>query len=253
MDIYLFTGYSRCDLINKFAEYGWNLKAVVVPNSEKYLNKMNDLIQMCIRKGIPVITTANLQNDKDLELSISGSVLYSSGYPLILEENLFSKFKYAVNCHPTLLPKYRGKYLEYILLNDESYSGTTIHHIDQGCDSGPIVIQEKYKVEINDNVQSLLKKSYATELKLLDQVLSNPDTLNYGTAQQEYKSSTYIKSRTPDDSEVSSSLTLVEAYKKSRAFNDDLYPGFFRYKGFKIVFKMHLISEQKSMYGSKED
>lgn len=252
MDIYLFTGYSRCDLINKFAEHDWNLRAVVVPNNGKYLNKMNDLIRMCIQKGIPVTTTTNLKNDKDFELKVSGSVLYSSGYPLMLKENLFSRFKYAVNCHPTLLPKYRGKYLEYILLNDESFSGTTIHHIDQGCDSGPIVIQEKYAVDFNDNVHSLLKKSYAAELKLLDQVLSNPDTLNYRTTQQECESSTYIKSRTPDDSEVSSSLNLVEAYKKSRAFNDDIYPGFFRYKGFKIVFKMDLVAEEKNMCGEDD-
>ena len=252
MDIYLFTGYNRCDLVNKFAEYSYNIRAVIVPKNEKYLSKMHDLLYMCIRQGIPILNASNLMADPEFQVNANTSVLYSSGYPLILQSDLFSMFKYAVNCHPTLLPKYRGKYLEYILLNDESYSGTTIHHIDEGCDSGPIILQKRYKVELTDNVHTLLKKSYAAELVLLDTLLASPNTLDRGIRQEEGESSTYLKQRTPEDSEVSGNLNLIDAYKKSRAFNNDLYPGFFRHEGFKVIFKMHIIDERFDVYGVED-
>ena len=53
--------------------------------------------------------------------------------------------------------QHRGKYLEYILLNDDNTSGATLHHIDKGCDSGPIILQQSYKVELTDTVQSLMQ------------------------------------------------------------------------------------------------
>ena len=141
------------------------------------------------------------------------------------------------------MPKNRGKYLEYIFLNNERISGTTIHHITKGCDDGPIIIQKSFNVELEDNVNSLKIKSRKLELDLIKEIFDNKLYKKSGTPQKEEDATCYINSRTPDDSEVPNSLSLSDAYLISRAFNEDLYPGFFVHEGRKIYFRMKVSDE----------
>ena len=56
------------------------------------------------------------------------------------------------NFHFSLLPKYRGCHTNfYQIFNGEKYSGVTLHKIDNGIDTGPIINQIKFKININTN------------------------------------------------------------------------------------------------------
>lgn len=74
-----------------------------------------------------------------------------------------------INFHPSLLPAYRGgSAMNWALINGEKETGVTIHKIDAGIDTGPIIIQEKVSIEPDDTVKSLyFNKIYPLGVKMV--------------------------------------------------------------------------------------
>ena len=63
-----------------------------------------------------------------------------------------------INCHAGKLPFYRGRnILNWALINDEKDFGITVHFIDEGIDTGDIILQKCFSISNNDNYASLLK------------------------------------------------------------------------------------------------
>jgi len=74
-----------------------------------------------------------------------------------------------INYHPSLLPKYRGgSAINWAIINGEIETGVTIHFIDEGVDTGPIVLQEKVTIGPDDTVKSVyFEKLYPLGIKML--------------------------------------------------------------------------------------
>ena len=86
----------------------------------------------------------------DLLLSVLGNQIFKD--PII---NLAPKG--CLNLHTALLPKYRGLMPTFwVLRNNEKYTGVSVFFVDEGIDSGPIIVQEK--VEIRNLTQEQLIK-----------------------------------------------------------------------------------------------
>ena len=61
-----------------------------------------------------------------------------------------------INYHPSLLPKYRGgSAMNWAIINGEKETGVTIHQIDEGVDTGPIIIQKRVPIDPDDTLKSL--------------------------------------------------------------------------------------------------
>ncbi len=70
------------------------------------------------------------------------------------------KFK-TINCHAGRLPFYRGRnVLNWVLINDENEFGITVHYVDEGIDTGDIILQRIYNITDRDNYKTLLEKAY---------------------------------------------------------------------------------------------
>ena len=77
-----------------------------------------------------------------------------------------------LNIHPALLPKYRGRYsTAHAIFNGESHTGVTLHWMDEGIDSGPIIMQESIVIEHNDTAKSLWEKFTVEGEKLFERFL----------------------------------------------------------------------------------
>lgn len=84
-----------------------------------------------------------------------------------------NRFK-GINIHPTLLPKGRGPWpLPDIILREEEYSGVTIHKMTNELDSGPILVQEKFKIHEREDLETLSCRSQILAVKLLKELMSN--------------------------------------------------------------------------------
>ena len=86
----------------------------------------------------------------------------------ILSKSFIKNFKGRIlNIHPSLLPKYKGlKTHQRALLNNEKYSGCTVHFVNSKLDSGKIILQKKVKINKNDTPRTLSKKILIQEHKL---------------------------------------------------------------------------------------
>jgi len=66
-----------------------------------------------------------------------------------------------INCHSGKLPFYRGRnILNWALINDEKEFGITVHYIDEGIDTGDIILQETFPISDSDDYSTLLQKAY---------------------------------------------------------------------------------------------
>lgn len=77
-----------------------------------------------------------------------------------------------INCHAGKLPFYRGRnVLNWVLINDENEFGITVHFVDEGIDTGDIILQETYPIKDNDSYGTLLEVAYDGCAKLLYQAI----------------------------------------------------------------------------------
>lgn len=97
-----------------------------------------------------------------------------AGYMRIITPVLLSAFpKRIINLHPAYLPEFPGK--QSILDAYEakvSYSGVTVHYIDEGIDTGEIIRQEKVSIDPTWTLETLEEHIHALEYQLFPEVLA---------------------------------------------------------------------------------
>tara|TARA_B100001989_G_C24304795_1_gene347563 strand:+ start:36 stop:620 length:585 start_codon:yes stop_codon:yes gene_type:complete len=83
-----------------------------------------------------------------------------AGFMKILSKKFIKKFNGKIlNIHPSLLPKYKGLNThKRVILNNEKFSGCTVHLVNSKLDSGRIILQKKVKISKKDNPKTLSKK-----------------------------------------------------------------------------------------------
>jgi phosphoribosylglycinamide formyltransferase-1 len=96
-----------------------------------------------------------------------------AGYMHILTPAFLDRFPDAVvNVHPSLLPAFPGAHaVEEQLAAGVAESGATVHIVDEGVDSGPILAQERVAVLPDDTAESLHERIKAVEHRLLPEVV----------------------------------------------------------------------------------
>jgi phosphoribosylglycinamide formyltransferase-1 len=101
--------------------------------------------------------------DKALVLKLkefSVDLICLAGYMRILGEEIIQAFeKKIINIHPSLLPAFPGLNAQKQAINHGvKFSGCTVHFVDSGIDSGPIILQTVVPVYDNDDEKSLSKR-----------------------------------------------------------------------------------------------
>lgn len=102
-----------------------------------------------------------------------------AGYLEILQPELIQAFENRIiNIHPSLIPKYAGKGYygmkvhQAVIDNRETESGATVHYVDEGVDTGSIIIQGKVAVLSDDTKESLQKKVLEIEHRILIEAIN---------------------------------------------------------------------------------
>ncbi len=101
-----------------------------------------------------------------------GHVLLA-GYMRILGPVLLNRFKNSiVNIHPSLLPLYPGMdSYQRAFADNVQESGVTIHLVDEGIDTGPILLQERFPRLEGDTVADFIQRGKDLEWKLYPMIL----------------------------------------------------------------------------------
>ena len=96
-----------------------------------------------------------------------------AGYMRILGSGFIEKYRYRIiNIHPALLPAFPGLNAQRQALKyGVKISGCTVHFVDEGMDSGPIILQKAIKVRQSDDEESLSKRILKYEHQLLPRAI----------------------------------------------------------------------------------
>ena len=91
-----------------------------------------------------------------------------AGFMRIMSPQFIRHYKNRVlNIHPALLPAFPGLHSQRQAVEyGVKHSGCTVHFIDEGVDTGPIIIQETVKLKHSDTEDSLAKRILAKEHKI---------------------------------------------------------------------------------------
>jgi len=108
--------------------------------------------------------------DRELETLIAAlkpDLVVSAGFMRILSERITSKFK-IINSHPALLPLFPGAHaVRDALAAGATQTGTTIHWVDAGVDTGQVIAQERVEILAGDTQESLHERIKIVERGLI--------------------------------------------------------------------------------------
>jgi phosphoribosylglycinamide formyltransferase 1 len=101
------------------------------------------------------------------------SLVVLAGYMHLLTPSFLDRFPDAVvNVHPSLLPAFPGAHaVEEQLAAGVDESGATVHLVDDGVDSGPVLAQERVPVLAGDTAETLHERIKSVEHRLLPEVV----------------------------------------------------------------------------------
>lgn len=106
--------------------------------------------------------------EKDVELIVL------AGYLRVLSKNFIDQFRdRIINIHPSLIPSFCGKGYygekvhQCVLDSGVKITGATVHFVDEGTDTGPIILQDIVRIDNNESLESLKDKVLKLEHDLL--------------------------------------------------------------------------------------
>lgn len=199
-----------------------------------------DVVEECRILSIPIFIgnprkkvdeVENILRGRDVDYIISINYLY------IVENIILKHPKYfSVNFHGSLLPKYRGRTPHvWAIINGETETGVSVHKMDEECDNGDIIFQEKLSILPNDTGADILNKFKVIYPKLLDRLLQQFIVSKFDFTEQNKNEATYFGKRSPDNGEINWNWQKerINNWVRAQAFP---YPGAFTYyKSHKIV------------------
>lgn len=162
--------------------------------------------------------------------ALAPDLFWVNSYSMILRDDLL---KYArvggLNIHAALLPKNRGcNPTQWAIINGEHETGVSLHEIDSGLDTGPIIDQQWVPIFFEDNWLDVRKRLEQATDSLIIENLPNILSENWSAVSQSNRNATVGKRRTPEDGLFSWSQPLVEIYNKVRALLPPLPPAFYK-------------------------
>ena len=121
--------------------------------------KFDPVKQKAIQLGIPVHQHNSFKAPEVREefVSLNADLAILAFVTQIVPPQVFSVPRLGSICfHPSLLPKYRGaSAINWALIKGEAVTGLSLFWVDQGIDTGPILLQKEVKVEPDDTTGSL--------------------------------------------------------------------------------------------------
>lgn len=176
-------------ILEKLFKSGFEIVSITTkPDAPKGRGKNNAstvVSDFGIEHGIKVLKPNKLKSEeyiKELKNSNADLSVVCSYGKILPKEVLEATPKGCINVHPSMLPKYRGATpIESALKAGEKETGVSIFYMDEGCDTGDIIIQDKFTISDDDTRETLREKlaPFAS-----DMTLKAVKSIENGTAQR---------------------------------------------------------------------
>ena len=194
------------------------------PHEEIWWHSCADL---AARHRIPVFSPDRIDEQwTDRVIAMNPAIIYSFFYRNLLPRRLLDSARLgAYNVHGALLPKYRGRAsVNWVLVNGETETGVTLHHMVARADAGDIVGQRAVKIDDADTALTLYRKLVPIGAELVREF--HP-LIAAGCAPrraQDFSAGSYFGRRTPADGKIDWRWPARRIYNLVRAVTHP-YPG----------------------------
>lgn len=179
--------------------------------------------------------------------SLNADIAVVAAYGLILPKAVLDIFsKGVINIHASLLPRWRGAApIQRAIEAGDKKSGVTIMRVDEGLDTGDMLLKGEVEIDENTTGEILHDKLAEIGKTLILQTLRNIDSLK--PEKQDDSLACYAKKLEKSEAKLDFNRPADELERKIRAFNP--YPGaYFEYNGERFkVFAAEVLNDNAGM------
>ncbi len=161
---------------------------------------------LALEHSIPVYTPKTLKDEVFAALlkELAPELILVVAYGKILPASVINYPKYGcINVHVSLLPKYRGAApMQRAIMEGEEETGVTIMYMDEGLDTGDIIMSESFPISKTDDFESIHDRSAEVGARLL---LKTVDSIRDGSitrTKQDHSLATYAQKVEKEDAKI---------------------------------------------------
>ena len=162
--------------------------------------------QLAIQHGLPVLQPVSLKSEiAQQEIAqLNADVIVVAAYGLILPKAVLQMPRYGcLNIHASLLPRWRGAApIQRAILAGDAESGITIMQMDEGLDTGAMLLKKTCNITEDDTAQTLHDKLAELGAKAIAEVLQKLDKGNLKPQQQDGKQASYASKLTKNEAQL---------------------------------------------------
>jgi methionyl-tRNA formyltransferase len=193
----------------------------LAPEDGTFHSDYADLGPLAADRGVPLRRIRRLDDDETIEVlrRLEPDVVFVFGWSQLLPREVLELPSLGcVGTHPALLPQGRGRHpLVWTLVEGLERSGLTFLYLDEGVDSGDILWQRSFEIELEDDAAALYRKIEELAVAGICEFLPQ---LEAGTAPriaQDPEQATHWRKRDDDDRRIDWAASTLSIYNLVRA------------------------------------
>jgi methionyl-tRNA formyltransferase len=190
------------------------------PVGRKQVLTPSDVKVKAMEYNIPVYQPEKIKNSNALQIieDLKPDVIVVVAYGKILPKEILTCCKYGcINVHASLLPYYRGAApIQWAILNGDKKTGVSIMQMDEGIDTGDIILTKETEISINETSEELFDRldviganALIEALEIIEQGKANPTKQPEGNYE-------YAKMITKELSPINWNETALNIHNKVR-------------------------------------
>lgn len=188
---------------------------------------------------IPLYKIKNTNTPETAQLikEINPDVIFVIGWTRLVSAEILAIPKYGcIGMHASLLPKYRGRApVNWALINNEKLTGNTMILLDDGVDTGDILLQRSISITLADTCGTLYDKVADAGREMIRESIPHLQKGELSRTPQNHDQATVMPKRTPEDGLIDWTKPALELFNWVRALTHP-YPGAFTYYQSKKLF-----------------
>jgi methionyl-tRNA formyltransferase len=182
------------------------------------------------KAGLPIYQPEKIKTNEELRTKleeINPDATIVVGYGRIIPPWMLQLPKFGnINLHASLLPKYRGAApIQWAIANGERVAGVTTMRIDEGLDTGDILLQRELSISEDDTAETLSPKLAAMGADLMIETLRALETGAIEPRKQDSSQAMLAPILKREDGRIDFSRAAQEIYNRFRGFQP--WPGAF--------------------------
>ena len=199
---------------------------------------------LALEQGLLVTQPEKIRNNQELRAqleAIQPDAIIVVAYGRIIPDWMLTLPRWGnLNLHASLLPKYRGAApIQWAVANGETVTGATTMRIDQGLDTGDILLQTALSIEPDQTAEQLFPVLAASGAVLMRQTLQSLEAGALQPIPQDHAAATLAPILQREDALVDFARPASEIYNRWRGFQP--WPGAYAFFRGKKITLHHLI------------